>query len=715
MLIEEGWRIEAAFVFRIDFALNGPHLRAFPTPDPRSPGYPLKMDEQSLFDRYKSLQQEIEHHNRLYYEGAAPEISDHDFDALLQQLQEIEGDHPEWITPDSPTQRVGGKPVADFETVRHTAPMLSIGNTYNESELRKFDQDVRKRLGDAVPVYVVELKMDGVAMSLRYEDGKLLRAATRGDGVQGDDVTQNVRTIRDLPQRLSGDAPPVLEVRGEVFLTTGELKRLNKEREALDLEPYRNPRNTASGTLKLKDASQVAKRHLKIFLYDRLFLENDTPTPHVETLENLKRMGLPVNENFLRCDTIEEVITACHTWYEKRWDLPYEIDGMVVKVEDPEQRRVLGATSKSPRWVIAYKFPAEVARTRLRDIRVQVGKSGILTPVAEVDPVKLAGTIVKRSTLHNFDDLHKKDLRIGDLVEIQKAGEIIPQVLRFVPGERPADAVPFDVPGHCPVCDSPVHQDPDGVYLRCLNLSCPAQVEGRLRHFASRKAMDIDGMGPAIITQLVKRELVHDPADIYDLRQETLAGLDRMADKSADNLVAAIAATKSRPLSRLLFGLGIRHVGGHIAEVLAQEFGTLEKLKAASPEDFVNVHEVGEIVAASVYDFLHTPENDVLFEKLRARGVNLEETSATSSQESAHAKTLAGLTFVVTGTLARHSRDEIEARIKTLGGKCAGSVSKKTDYLVAGEKAGSKLEKATGLGVTILDEDAFDKLAESGA
>jgi DNA ligase (NAD+) len=543
----------------------------------------------------------------------------------------------------------------------------------------------------------------------------LIRAATRGDGVQGDDVTQNVRTIRDLPSRLKNSPPPLLEVRGEVYMTKGELERLNKEREEQDLEPYRNPRNTAAGTLKLKDPKEVAKRRLKIFLYDRVFEDDDTPTPHTQTLADLKAMGLPVNEHHKRCTGIEDVVAFCNKWYDQRWDLPYEIDGMVIKVEDPEQRKILGATSKSPRWVMAYKFPAEVAQTRLNAIKVQVGKSGILTPVAEVAPVKLAGTIVKRSTLHNFEDLQKKDLRVGDLVEIQKAGEIIPQVLRHVPDARPEGAEPFEIPDHCPVCSSPAHRDPEGVYIRCLNLSCPAQVEGRLRHFASRKAMDVDGMGPAIITQLVERELVRDPADIYDLDQETLAGLDRMAEKSAGNLVRAIEETKDRPLSRLLFGLGIRHVGSHIAEVVAEAFHDLEGLKKASVEDLVAVHEIGDTVAASIHDFLHTPENEALFEKFRTRGVNLEETGRAAAPAPEGARTLEGKTFVVTGTLGRYTRDEIEARIKALGGKATGSVSKKTDYLVAGEKAGSKLDKAQSLGIPVLDEDSFDELAEKGA
>lgn len=657
-------------------------------------------------ERIAQLREEIERHNRLYYVEAKPEITDLEFDALLRELTELEAQHPDLITPDSPTQRVGGAPLEGFEPVRHRVPMLSIDNTYNEADLRKFDERVRKGLGGAQPTYVVELKIDGVAISLRYVDGKLAQAATRGDGVTGDNVTENVRTIRTLPHTLKDSPPAEMEVRGEVYMTVAELERLNKEREARGDEPYRNPRNTAAGTLKLLDSKQVAKRRLEIFLYEMVRESVTEDQSHRRTLELLEQFGLPVNSHREVCKDIDAVLDVCHKWQTKRRELPYEIDGLVIKVDSAAQREQLGTTSKSPRWVISYKFPAEVARTKLHNIKIQVGKSGALTPVAEMEPVKLAGTIVKRASLYNFDDLAKKDIRIGDTIEVQKAGEIIPQVLRFVPELRPKDAAPFPLPTACPECGGEVHQDPDGVYLRCLNLACPAQVKERLAHFAGRHAMDIEGLGPAIIEQLVNKELVRDPADLYSLEVENVAQLERMAQKSASNLVASIETSKGRPLSRLLFALGIRHVGSHIAEVLADHYSEIDALMRATPEELESIHEIGGIVAKSIHDFFETDENQQLIERLRAAGLNMRE-----ERKAAGPRTLAGKTFVVTGTLQKYSRDEIESRIKSLGGKAASSVSKKTDYLVAGENAGSKLEKANSLGVPVLTEEEFDALA----
>jgi len=539
-----------------------------------------------------------------------------------------------------------------------------------------------------------------------------VRGATRGDGVRGDDVTQNVKTIRSLPLRLKKAAPAALEVRGEVFMRTTELDRLNRLREEAGEEPFRNPRNTTAGTLKLLDPALVAQRRLEVFLYDIAPGDGVEIVSHMETLKRLADWGLPVNPAHESCRNIDEVIEVCEKWRIKRHDLDYETDGMVVKVNSAAHRQRLGATSKAPRWVIAYKFPAEVAQTKLERIVVQVGKSGALTPVAEMQPVKLAGTVVKRATLHNFEELAKKDIRVGDTVEVQKAGEIIPQVLRYVPGKRPPDSRPFPLPKTCPVCSTPVHKDPDGVYWRCLNLACPAQVKERLEHFASRKAMDIDGLGPALIEQLVDGDLVHDPAELYDLRAEQVAALDRMAEKSAANLIAALAASKSRPLSRLLFGLGIRHVGSHTAELLAQHFANIDALMAATAEELTGIHEVGEVVAASVRDFFDTAQNRRLVERLRAAGLRMTEETAESSGQP---RPFAGKTFVVTGTLRKYTRDEIHARIKQLGGKAASSVSAKTDYLVAGEAAGSKLAKARQLNVPVLSEEAFEALIREGA
>ncbi len=661
--------------------------------------------------RAKELREEIERHNRLYFVQASPEITDIEFDALLRELTLLEAQYPALIIPDSPTQRVGGEPIEGFETVEHAAPMLSIDNTYNADELLAFDKRVRKGLKDGdTPAYVVELKLDGVAMSLRYEEGILARATTRGDGLRGDDVTQNVKTIHTVPLRLNGEPPPVLEARGEVFMRHQELERINRRREAEGEAPLANPRNTTAGTLKMLDSRLVAERRLDMFVYGLALVEGAEPPSHTQTLANLNAYGFPVNPECGQCATIEDVIAFCNEWDSKRNRLDYEIDGMVVKVDSAAHRERLGATSKSPRWAIAYKFPAQVARTKLAAITVQVGKSGALTPVAEMEPVALAGTTVKRASLYNFEDLKRKDIRVGDTVEIQKAGEIIPQVLRFVPEERPNGAQAFPVPERCPICETEVHQDPDGVFLRCLNLACPAQVKERLAHYASRKAMDIEGLGPAVIEQLVDREHVLGPSDLYGLKAETLTGLDRMGDTSSANLVNAIEASKTRPLHRVLNALGIRHVGGHTAEVLANHYPTIAELKAVSAEELEDIHEIGAIVAESVFDFFNTPENRALIERLEQLGLTMRAESASVTQGP---RPFEGKTFVVTGTLQESTRDGIHQRIKQLGGRPTSSVSAKTDFLIAGENAGSKRTKAEKLGVQILTEHEFYQRAQA--
>jgi len=657
--------------------------------------------------RVAALREEIVRHDALYAD-ARPEITDIEYDALVRELEELEAAHPELASVDSPTQKVWGAPLAEFVSVEHRVPMLSIRNTYNEDEVRKFDQDVHKGVGDAPVRYVVELKMDGVAMSVTYVNGVYTAAATRGDGRTGDDVTQNIATIRTLPKRLKGAPLGTVEVRSEVFMTRAELDRLNVLREAAGEEPYRNPRNTTAGTLKLLNPAQVAERDLSLFVYEMLPVDFPKPGSHAETLEMLAAWGLPVNREYTVCESIEEVLALCDSWQSKRFDLPYETDGLVVKVDAEAQREALGYTSKAPKWVMAYKFPAEVRRTRLNGIVFQVGKSGVVTPVAELEPVALAGTIVKRSTLHNFEELRRKDLRIGDVVEVQKAGEIIPQVLRYVPEERSPDAAPAAAPEACPSCGSGLHQDPEGVFLRCLNLACPAQLVGRLTHFASRGAMDIDGLGPAIIEQLVAREFVATPADLYALDAEKVAGLERMGEKSAANLIAGIEASKQRPLARLLFGLGIRHVGTTTALALAREYKTMDALMAAKAEDLERVDDVGPIVAASVADFFDTQANRSLIAALREAGVNLTQPDTPQTEGGP----LSGKTLVVTGALESMSRDEMHEAIQRAGGKTASSVSKKTNYLVAGEKAGSKLTKAEQLGVTVLTEEQILAMLE---
>lgn len=662
--------------------------------------------------RHRELAAEIERHNRLYYVDATPEITDFEFDALLKELEALENQFPSLRTPDSPTQRVGGEPIEGFQTVEHLVPMLSIDNTYNDEELRAFDERVRRGLEADSVDYVVEPKLDGVAISLRYEDGVLTRAATRGDGYRGDDVTGNVRTIRSLPLRIEGEAPGTLEVRGEVMMRYPELARINRVRAEHGEAPLANPRNSTAGTLKLLDPKQVAQRRLEIYLYDIAPTADVQLTSHWDTLKRLERYGLPVNPHYTKCTSLAEVLHVIRDWETRRAGLDYEIDGMVVKVNDLTQRRRLGATSKSPRWVIAYKYPAQIARTRLHKITVQVGKSGALTPVANLEPVLLAGTTVKRATLHNFEELERKDVREGDTVEIQKAGEIIPQVLRFVPELRPAKATRFPVPTTCPVCDGEVHKDPEGAYLRCVNAGCPAQLKERIEHFAGRRAMDIEGLGPSLVEQLVDKRLVTDFADLYALSKETLVDLERFGDKSAGNLLQALEASKSRPLSRLLNGLGIRHVGGHTAEVLADHYGTMEALMAAPVEELREIYEIGAVVAASVHDFFSEPHNRMLLDKLRDAGVTMHEGA---SAESSGPRPLEGMTIVVTGTLQNYSRDEIQDRIKKLGGRPSGSVSKKTDYVVAGENAGSKLEKARSLGVRVLTETEFEALADASS
>ena len=660
--------------------------------------------------RHEELKRFIERHNRLYYVEAQPEISDREFDGLMKELEALEAEYPELVTPDSPTQRVGGEPIEGFVTVEHAVPMLSIDNTYNPGELRAFDERVRKGLGAGeTPTYVVELKIDGVAISLQYRNGVFSRAATRGDGRQGDDVTANVKTIRSVPLRLEGNPPEVLEVRGEIFMRRSELQRLNALREAEGEQPLANPRNAAAGTLKLLDPREVAKRRLDLVTYDLAALEGMDLDSHWQTLRDLRAFGLPAIEHAERCDTIDEVLEACERWERKRGGLDYGTDGMVVKVDSAEQRRRLGSTSKAPRWVIAYKFPAEVARTKLRNIHIQVGKTGALTPVAEMDPVPLAGTIVKRATLHNFEELRRKDVRVGDTVEVQKAGEIIPQVLRYVESERPTEAESFPEPSKCPACGGSVCKDPEGVYIRCLNLRCPAQLKERIEHFASRGAMDIEGLGPKLVEQLVDGGHVQDFAGLYALDEETLAGLERMGKKSAANLVEAIETSKSRGLARLLFGLGIRHVGSHVAEVLASHYGSIDALMQASVEELASIHEIGDTLARSVRDFFDMEANRALVARLRERGVVME--SEQTDKAEGGARPLEGMSFVVTGTLEQYTREGIHERIKALGGRTLSSVSSKTDYVVAGEKAGSKVKKARDLGVHVLTEAEFEALA----
>jgi DNA ligase (NAD+) len=660
--------------------------------------------------RAAELRKLIDFHNHKYYVEAQPEISDREFDKLLEELKKIEADHPDLATPDSPTQRVGGEPIEGFVTVTHREPMLSIENTYNAGELREFDRRVHKLVGNQPVTYVVELKIDGVAISLTYEEGLFTVGATRGDGERGDDVTHNLRTIHELPLRLGTDRPPQLfEARGEVYMTREDLVRLNRERAAKGLEPLANPRNSVAGALKLLDPKLAAQRHLRLFCYALGACEGVDGKTHREALDLLGDYGFPVNPHLETFNAIDKVIAYCDSWADRRSTLPYDTDGLVIKVNDFAQRERLGMTSKAPRWVVAYKFAAEQALTKLLRIEVQVGKTGTLTPVAHLEPVKLAGTTVSRASLHNADEIARKDIRVGDMVVVEKAGEIIPYVVRSEPGARTGAEKVFKFPTKCPVCGSPVERDPDGVYIRCVGELCPAQLKERLRYYAHRTAMDIEGLGESIIDQLVDSGLVHSIPDLYRLTLEQLLELERMGKKSAQNLLEGIAASKGRGLARLLAGLSIRHVGVSVAELLAREFPSMDALMKAPAERLSQVSGIGPVLAKSIHHFFQSTAGKKTIEDLRTLGLKMTE-DAPPSAAALGGTDLTGKTFVVTGTLERYSRDEIEGLIKRLGGKATGSVSKKTDYLVAGENAGSKLEKAKELGVAVLTEAEFEKL-----
>lgn len=659
--------------------------------------------------RAEWLAAEIDRHNELYYVHNQPEISDREFDALLKELTDLEEEYPSLRTPDSPTQRVGGRPLEGFETVQHRTPMLSMDNTYSLDELRAFDQRVRRLLKGEVPTYTCEPKIDGVSLSVTYEDGVLTLAATRGDGERGDNVTANVRTIRTLPLRLKGKSPPkVLEVRGEVYYRKLDFKKFNDEREEAGEMPFANPRNAAAGTLKMLDAKLVARRPLRIFFYAIGYVEGAAPTNQMEAIEIMRKLGLPVVEEIHEFDDFDKLLDFVDRWADRRHKLDYEADGMVIKVSDFKQREILGSTSKFPRWQVAYKYAPEQAVTRLEKIEVQVGKTGKLTPVAHLTPVQLSGTTVSRASLHNDEEIRRKDIRVGDWVLVEKAGEIIPQVVSVLKDRRDGSEEEFIFPRTCPACHQPVQRDEGGVYIRCVNPDCPAQIQNHVEFFAHRNAMDIEGLGPSLIKQLYDSGLVRRLPDLYRLKAQDVAELERMGKKSAANLVQAIEESKNRGLTRLLTGLGIRHVGTRGAEVLAEHFGTIDQLLEADEATLATVPEVGPVMAASVWNYFHTQGGRKIIEELRELGVRMDEPKAAQRQRGP--QPLAGKTLVVTGTLVHYTRDEIEERIKELGGRAAGSVSKKTDYVVAGDEAGGKLDKARQLGIPVLTEDEFRKM-----
>ena len=661
--------------------------------------------------RIDVLRSEITGHNRRYYQDAAPVVTDQEYDALYRELADFEAAYPEFLTPDSPTQRVGGTPLEEFAQIRHRVPMLSLDNTYSETEVAEFYRRVQKVLpGRDVPV-IIEPKIDGVAVSLFYENGALQYAATRGDGVQGDDITQNARTIRTILPRLKGHAPERLEVRGEVYLPKGGFAKLNQTRADAGHPLFANPRNAAAGSLKQLDPAVVAKRPLAFVAHSFGLMEGSVAELHSqsEMFKLLTASGLKTSERLWTARTVEGIIDAIRELDAVRHDFEYETDGAVVKVDDFAQRARLGLTSKSPRWAMAYKYAAERAETRLLDIQIQIGRTGVLTPVAILEPVPVSGTTVARATLHNAEEIARKDIRVGDVVAIEKAGEIIPAVVLVRTDLRTGAEKVFHMPKHCPSCAGPVEKDPDGVAIRCQNIACPAQVRRRLQHFASRGAMDIEGLGEAMVEQLVSNGLVNAIPEIYGLQMPPLVALERMGEKSAANLLVGIEASKNQPLWKLLFGLGILHVGATGARTLAARFVTMDTIMAAPLDDIRRVADIGEVVGLSVFEFFANPANRDGLEKLRAAGLNFGERDPEVSSNATEGSPMAGKRWVITGTLSQ-AREEVTELILERGGKVSGSLSNKTDYLLAGEEAGSKLEKAKTLGVKIVTEAEFRRM-----
>jgi len=665
--------------------------------------------------RIAELRNEIRRHDHLYYVQGKAEIPDQEYDRIYRELVDLESEFPELVTPDSPTQRVGGAPSEQFPTFVHRVPMLSLDNTYSEEELREFEGRIFRQVGERAIDYVAELKIDGLSMALHYEKGRLVRGVTRGDGVRGDEVTPNVRAIRTVPLRLHGaDVPDELEVRGEVYFPRSRFEAMNREREAAGEETFANPRNAAAGSMKTLDTQVVKKRGLDIFLYSVAHVKGVRLTGQWQTLEQLRQWGLRTNDTSRACHGLDEVLAFIADWRDKRDSLEYDIDGVVVKVDSFALQQELGFTSKFPRWAIAFKYPARQASTVVLDIEVNVGRTGKLTPVAVLEPTPLAGTTVARASLFNEEEVARKDVRKGDTVLIEKGGDVIPKVVSVVEAKRPPGTEPWKPPTQCPVCGTTVVKAEGEVDRRCPNSSCPAQVEQSIGHFASRTAMDIEGLGEVIVHELLARGLVKDVADLYRLRFEDLKPVFAPKAKKEESLgatalLAGIEKSRQRELRRLLFALGIRHVGDRAAALLARHFGNLDRLAEASVEEIDDIYEIGPTVAQSVHDWFHTPSNQQLLARLKEAGV--------WPQEEAHAErsdTFAGKQFVLTGTLETMTRDEAKAAIEARGGRVTSSVSKKTTYVVAGRDPGSKLDKAKELGVGHVDEEGFRGLLEKG-
>ncbi|MFV8828670.1 NAD-dependent DNA ligase LigA [Alkalihalobacterium sp. APHAB7] len=662
-----------------------------------------KHEAKSRIDQLRELLNEYGHH---YYVLDKPIVSDAEYDQLMQELVSLEEKHPELITDDSPTVRVGGEPLPFFNKVQHDVPMLSLGNAFNEEDLRDFDRRVKQGLNEAEPTYSCELKIDGLAVSLKYEQGKFIRGATRGDGSVGEDITQNLKTIRSIPLRLKEEV--TLEVRGEAFMPKRSFEKLNEAKEAAGEEKFANPRNAAAGSLRQLDPKIAAKRNLDLFLYSLGRIENDQITSHHQALNYIQDLGLKINQESRHCRNIDEVIEYVKSWVEKRPDLPYEIDGIVIKVDELDQQITLGFTAKSPRWAIAYKFPAEEVVTKLIGIDLNVGRTGVVTPTAILEPVTVAGTTVKRASLHNEDLIREKDIKIGDSVVVKKAGDIIPEVVNVLLELRTGEEQDFHMPTQCPECESELVRLEGEVALRCINPKCPAQIREGLTHFVSRNAMNIDGLGERVIAQLFAEGLVEDVADLYKLKREQLLQLERMGEKSVDNLLSAIEATKENSLEKLLFGLGIRFVGAKAAKTLAMHFETIEALQLADYETLKAVNEIGEKMANSIVNYFEQEEVIELINELNELGVSMTyKGPKLPSAEDVQESPFLGKTVVLTGKLAQLTRDEAKEKIEALGGKITGSVSKKTDLVIVGEDAGSKLAKAQELGITVWSEEQF--------
>jgi len=667
----------------------------------------IPSDKDEAEDMIQELREDIRYHDRKYYIENEPEISDYEYDMLVKELEALEEAYPELVTPDSPTQRVGTGEIDEFENVEHMSVMLSLDNTYNHEELKDFDKRVKKGLGKDKVEYVVEPKIDGLGVALFYEDKVFQRGATRGDGERGEDITPNLKTIHTIPLRLRDETViETAEVRGEVYMPRDEFEEMNEEREEQGKEPFANPRNAAAGTVRNKDPKIVAERPLDIFVYTLSYVEGDEFQTHWETMEEMKRAGLKVNENIVKLNGIEDVLEYIDGWEDKKESLNYEIDGMVVKVNDLEDQEKLGATSKHPRWAIAYKYPAMRKTTTLKEIEIHVGRTGKLTPIAILEPVQLSGTTVSRASLHNEDEIERKDVREGDTVLVEKAGEIIPQVVKVIKEKRDGSQEKFDFPETCPVCGSEAKQLGEEVARRCVNAQCPAQIKQRLELWGSRGAMDIEGMGPKLLDKLVEKGVVKSVADLYRLGKIQLTSVERMGDKSTRNLLDEIEESKDMGLDRVLYGLGIKYVGSHVAQVLTDNYDSIDEIMEAVQEELEEIDEIGPKIAESIVSFFDDQRNRKMVEELRNSGVKMEVEREEVEQF------LDGKKFVLTGALENYTRDEATDEIQRYGGRVTSAVSGATDYILVGENPGSKLDKAKEEGTTILEEDDFVRMLE---